>query len=163
MSVSRSIPRSVGANFVAGVAYLGAAEVPNVLLLNDDASRLQPSLILPQSEALREYANRLKEEFRRLRPMIVCAVYPRLHSNWAYKDAFKRVVLEAGMMIAAAEEGIEFRQVKQQDIAKFTLAPVATFPEAYAKRIGLEKKPLYWTQRSIAFGAAEFLLQEFAG
>ncbi len=155
--------RYVGINIAAGKIYLGVARCPGSLLLDDSASRMQPAQHLDDATAFRDFADRVRDEIQRLRPGAVAVVHPRRYAGWTYREAFTRVALETAVMVAAAEEGVEFRSLKQEQIAKMTKVPLdhptKTFAVLFAERFKITPT-VHWKDRAFAFAAAWTLGQE---
>ncbi len=151
----------LGVNIAAGVAYLGVVNCPSELLISDEVESMALAKNLGPAEMVDDLRKRFREELRRLRPLAVGVVHPRLYSGWKYRDAYTRVTIETAIMVAAVEEQIHFASIKQDKIAGVVKAPVgATFAALAAKRLGLQKVPSGWNNRALAFGAALLLSQE---
>jgi hypothetical protein len=151
--------RVVGVHLAAGVAYLAVIECPDRPLVDDPAERLIPAQNLAGAEQLADFASRIDQELRRIAPIVVGVLHPKLYGNWTYRDAFRRVSLEAAIMLSANGLGIAYEQVKRDAALKALQIPGKDESRWAAERLGITP-PRYWNERSWAFIAAGALAKE---
>ena len=157
--MSNPAARVLGVHIAAGVAHLALVECPDIPLL-DETSKLVPSSHLADAAQLRDFSLRFTQELRRVRAETVAVAYTRLYGGWTYADAFKRVSLEAAIMLGVEEQGFRYISMPQEKAAKAVGVPVTRVPTALAESLGLSTKPVSWKERSVALmvalaGAAE--------
>jgi len=157
--VTKQIAKIVGINIVAGEAWVGVVECPDVMLLKDPLTRLARAKHLPSADALHDFANRFREQLRRIQPVAVGVANTRRYSGWPYAEAFNRVTLEAAIMLATSAEEVPFVSVKQEAVFKAIEIPYENFPKRAAEQLGIDP-PTNWNNRALAFGAALTLAKE---
>lgn len=151
--------RTVGVHIASGVAYFAVVECPDRAVIDDPADRIIPAANLAGADQLADFASRVGQELRRVEPVAIGVIHPKRYGNWSYKDAFRRVSLEASMMLTAHGLGIRSEQVKVERALKTLQIPGKDESRWIAELLGI-KPPRYWNERSWAFIAAAALAKE---
>lgn len=159
-SVSR---RVIALNIAAGSVYGAVVSCPDAL---DPArlERLQLAEGLEPAEQLADFAARFRQELREIEPVAVGVVHTRLYANWKYADAFKRISIEAAIMLTVTDSSttaapIRYQLIKQEKMAKTVGIPLKTLVEVGTERWG-EAVPRYRNHRLPAVVGAFALAQE---
>jgi hypothetical protein len=149
-NVEDTPPTYVGINIASGVAYFGAVRRGEALV-EDSADRIRPNAQLDDSPRYENFRARVAQELRRLQPAVVGVARTRKYGQWTMAAATKRFGLEAAVMIAAAQEGIDCRLVTQEEAAKTVKVPIPRLTDLLPERLGIEPTPPYWDDRAVAF------------
>jgi hypothetical protein len=147
----------LGVHIAAGTTYLAVVECPDTALIDDPADRLELAARLQGAEQLAEFAERVGQEVRRVEPIAVAVLYPKKYGQWKYADAFRRVSIEAAIMLATASasgggRSIRFMQIKQERTAKLVEAG-GDLP-GFAGNSWGSQLPKYRAERALAFAVA---------
>jgi len=142
----------LGINVSARVVYLGVVHGDR-LVMDDPATRIEPSLELDVAHRLDDLRVRVRQEVRRLKPAAMGVMRPRRYAGWKWADAFERSTLEAAIMIAAVDENVPCTVVRAEDAASAVPAAPAKVVEQAAKRWEVEPQAL-WKDRVWAYATA---------
>jgi hypothetical protein len=156
-------PRVIALNIAAGSVY-GAVVVCPETLEPERLERLKLAEGLESAEQLADFAARFRQELREIEPIAVGVVNTRLYSNWKYADAFKRISIEAAIMLTVVESSaavrpIRYKLIKQETMAKTVGIPLGTLIEVATERWG-DKVPRYRKDRVPAVVGAFALAKE---
>lgn len=149
----------LGLRISSGVAYFGAVESPDQLLLDDPLDKLASNTHLDTAAKLEDFRARVAQELRRLEPAAVGVARTMRYQQWSYQSAFDRFSLEAAAMLAATAEQIPCYVVKQERAGKAVGLPPNQIADRLAGRLGIEA-PAHWEHRSVAFAAALALVED---
>lgn len=152
-------------NLAGGVAYCAVASPPEELI-DDPLVRIELAEGLGDAETLADFAARFRQELNRIRPVAVGVIQTTKSSQWIYKDAWRRVTIEAAIMLtvvdaSTSERGIHYRLVKQHKMAKTVGIPLPKLHEMAKDRWGTQVRK-YQEKRFPAVVGAMALVKEFA-
>jgi Holliday junction resolvasome RuvABC endonuclease subunit len=142
----------LGVNVAARVIYLGVVSDERPVI-DDPATRIDPSAGLDLARRLDDIRARFRQEVRRLQPSAVGIMRPRLYSGWKWSAAFDRATLEAAIMLAAVEEQVPCTIVRAEDAAKAVPAAPTKVVEQAAISWGVEQQA-QWKERVWAYATA---------
>jgi hypothetical protein len=150
-------------NLAGGVAYCAVASSEG--LVDDPLVRIELAEGLSEAEQLADFAARVRQELNRLRPLAVGVIHTKKSAQWIYKEAWRRVTLEAAIMLTVAacstsERAIDYKLVKQDAMAKTVGIPLPKLHERAKERWG-EQVPKYQKDRFPAVVGAIALAEEF--
>ena len=156
--------RVLAVNLAGGTAYCAVLEAPDRLVA-DELERIGLAEGLEPAEQLADFAARVRQELTRLEPVAVGVINTRKYASWKYADAWRRVTMEAAIMLSAAETSsssmrINYKLVKQETMAKTTEIPLAKLQDVCAERWG-DSVPRYRKERFPAVVGAMALAKEF--
>ena len=69
---------TLGVHIAAGTAYVAVVDCPDVPRFDDPLERLQVGVGVELAEQMTSFANRFKQELRRIRPRAVGIVFQKL-------------------------------------------------------------------------------------
>jgi len=156
--MSTEARRVLGLTIVAGTVYAAVVECPEMPLLDDPFERLDLAEGLEGPAQLADFSARFKQELRRVAPLAVGVLNTRKYSNWKYTDVFKRVSLEAAVMLAVEELSMPARTIRyvlvtQEGLPKAAGIDAKTFPESAHERWGGALRR-YARERAVAIATA---------
>jgi hypothetical protein len=156
--------RVLAVNLAGGSSYWALVEAPD-LLVTGEVERIDLAEGLDPAEQLADFAARVRQELSRLEPVAVGVINTRKYASWKYADAWRRVTMEAAVMLSAEAVStnstpIHYQLVKQETMAKKTSIPLAKLQEVCVERWG-DAVPRYRKERFPAVVGAMFLAQEF--
>jgi hypothetical protein len=151
-------------NLAGGIAYCAVASPPDELL-PDALVRIELAEGLGPAEQLFDFAARFRQELSRLGPVAVGVIHTKKTSQWIYKDAWRRVTMEAAVMLTVAEAStvdkpIHYKLIKQEKMAKTAEIPLAKLQEVCTERWG-DQVTKYRKDRFPAVVGAMALVKEF--
>jgi hypothetical protein len=151
-------------NLAGGSAYCAVVEAPDQLVPGE-LERIHLAEGLEPAEQLADFAARLRQELSRLQPVAVGVINTRKYASWKYADAWRRVTMEAAIMLSAEEVStssspITYKLVKQETMAKTTSIPLAKLQEVCTERWG-DAVAKYRKERFPAVVGAMALAKEF--
>jgi hypothetical protein len=151
-------------NLVGGTAYCAVVSSTGELLA-DALERIELAEGLMPAEQLADFAARFRQELSRLGPVAVGVINTRKYSGWKYADAWRRVTLEAAVMMTVAEAStgnrpVHYTLVKQETMAKAVEIPLAKLNEVATDRWG-DQVTKYRKDRFPAVVGAMGLVREF--
>lgn len=151
-------------NLAGGSAYCAVVEAPEKLVPGE-LERIDLAEGLEPAAQLADFAARLRQELSRLEPVAVGVINTRKYASWKYADAWRRVTMEAAIMLSAetASTGsapITYKLVKQETMAKATSIPLAKLQEVCGERWG-DDVSKYRKERFPAVVGAMALAKEF--
>jgi hypothetical protein len=157
-------PRVLALNIAAGAIYGALVACPDKLEPNT-LERLQLAEGLDSAEQLADFAARFRQELRQLAPVAVGVVNTRLYSNWKYANAFKRISIEAAIMLTVVEVStpaapIRYKLISQETMAKAVGIPLPKLAEIATDRWG-GQVPRYRKDRLLAVVGAIALAKEY--
>jgi hypothetical protein len=155
--------RVLGLTIAAGTIYAAVVECPDTPIFDDSFERLDHAAGLGGPAQLADFSARFKQEIRRIRPTAVGVLNTRKYANWKYADAFKRVSLEAAVMLAVADlsspaHTIKYALVSRERLPKALEIPDGTFDAGAVDRWGHGIRR-YAKERAMAFATATALAQ----
>jgi hypothetical protein len=161
---SAARPRVLALNIAAGTVYGAVVSCPDILD-PDAVERLQLAEGMESHEQLADFAARFQQDLRQIAPIAVGVVNTRLYANWKYADAFKRVSVEATIMLTVAQTStagvpIAYKLIKQESMAKAMDIPLPKLAEIAEQRWG-GQVPRYRKDRLPAVVGAMALAKEF--
>jgi hypothetical protein len=156
--------RVLGLSISAGTLYAGLVECPDVPVFTDSFERLDLAVGLEGAAQLSDLSARFKQEIRRIEPTAVGVLNTRKYSNWKYADVFRRVCIEAVVMLAVTDLSSSARTMryvllKQEGLPKALGIPAGTFAEGIVSRWGPGMKR-YAKDRAWAFATATALAKQ---
>lgn len=151
-------------NLAGGTAYCAVAS-PTGELLGDALERIELAEGLDPAEQLADFAARFRQELSRLGPVAVGVVNTRKYASWKYADVWRRVTMEAAVMMVVVEAStgdkpIQYKLVKQETMAKTVEIPLAKLQEICTERWG-DQVTKYRKDRFPAVVGAMALVKEF--
>lgn len=157
-------PRVLALNIAAGNVYGAVVACPDTLE-PDVVERLQLAEGMESHEQLADFAARFQQELRQIAPIAVGVVHTKRYAQWKYADAFKRVSIEAAIMLTVAQTStatspIAYKLIKQDAMAKSTQVPLPKLVEVATERWG-NHVPRYRNERFPAVVGAMALAKEF--
>lgn len=139
--VTSTAPCVLALNIAAGSVYCAVAISPDEVLFDDPLERLDMAEGLDPAEQLADFSARFRLELRRIAPIAVGVLHTKLNANWKYAGAFRRITVEAAVMLVVVETStssapIAYRLIKQHAMAKTVGIPLPKLVEVGTTRWG---------------------------
>jgi hypothetical protein len=107
--------RVLGVHLAGGVAHLALVDGKPVPI---SPARITPSDSEVPAVSLKTFSETFRSEARRHRVTDVAVALPLQRRDWVYTHAFRRVSLEAAVMIVCAEERMTHHTIEQHGALK---------------------------------------------
>lgn len=157
--------RALGVSVANGVMHLACLTTPQAYsdLLGSPVSparRIVPSDGLDAAHRVTDLRDRFAQDVRSFDANGIGLVSTRLFAGLTYRAALKRITAMSASMIAATELGLQYTEVKTEEIAKLVGVLPKSLKTTPYQLFGFAVAPMYWTSGlAEAYGAAAVLLQ----
>ena len=156
--------RVLGLHVKGGVLNYGlldgqVGDADSLNLVDGAPERLSADCGLVGARQLADLADRFGQDLRSMSANCVALLATRKYAQWKYSEACDRISRIAIVMLACDRNGVEFREVKTEVVARAVGVPATEIARVKPTRVGLAAATKYWTTgRAEAFAAAATVL-----